>query len=556
MKIFIISSFLVLFQAHIAIVASAQCRILFLDNKVDTLVFQKNTVNTKKINTKQESFYDNFLKPIKVLQKKFLSQKENEKLNQLLDSPKVINLEFPLILDNGKTEIIKAWRVQYPSFQGPAKGGIRFHKSVNYMEVRALALGMRLKNQIIGLAFGGAKGGVKIDPKKYSNNELEQISRLFIKTFLNKYPKNIGLLKDVPAPDIGTNPKIMKIMLDEFLYWSLKNRPESFDLKESVPQHLQKNNSSVLKAINEAVFKYKNKKIFETPLLDAYVKFIKNHPDHKAVLAGFITGKAVSDFGLKGREEATGYGVAVVAEKVAKTYRLHNNELKPLTNLSFSVQGFGNVGSHAALGFYKRGGKVVSILEFIPGSGSKNFLILENKNGINIKKLFKWVVEDKKSIANFYETSLTKSTFTYQESALNKFLSQKVDFLVPAALEKQITKDNAHLVNAKVVLEAANGPVTALADIILNKKNILTVPDILTNSGGVAASYLEWTQNLRATPQEYVSKKYVRQHLEKNLALAFHNLAEVSRKLNISLREASLLTALKKWIKEPKVPSH
>lgn len=546
MKIFIISCFLVLLQTNFALASSPHCRILFLDKKVDNSLSQKSTVNVK-----TESFYNNFLKPIKILQKKFLSKKENEKLDQLLNSPKILNLEFPLTLDNGKIEIIKAWRVQYPSFQGPGKGGIRFHKSVNDMEVRALALGMRLKNQVIGLPFGGAKGGVKIDPRKYSENELEKISRLFIRTFLNKYPKNIGSLKDVPAPDVGTNPKIMKVMLDEFLHWSLKNKPESLDLKDIASQYLQKNDYSILKVMNEALFKYNNKKAFETPLLDTYIKFTNQHLEHKALLAGFITGKAVSDFGLKGRDEATGYGVAVIAEKVAKTYQLSNNQVRPLTGLSFAVQGFGNVGSHAALGFYKRGGKVVSIFEFSPRADLKNFLILENKNGINIKKLFKWVVEDKKNIADFSEQSLTKSVFTSQEIALSKFLFQSVDFLVPAALEKQITKENAHIVGAKVILEAANGPITAGADIILNKRNILTVPDILTNSGGVTASYLEWVQNLTQAPKQYATKKSVRQRLEKELGLGFKNVVEIARKNNISLRKASLLFALKKWLKEP-----
>ncbi|MBE8221384.1 MAG: Glu/Leu/Phe/Val dehydrogenase [Bdellovibrionales bacterium] len=546
MKIFIISCFLVLLVSNFALAASSQCHILFLDNKIDTSVSQNNTVHVEK-----ESFYNNFLKPIKILQDKFLSTKENKKLNYLLESPKVLNLEFPLTLDNGKTEIIKAWRVQYPSSQGPGKGGIRFHESVNYMEVRALALGMRLKNKVIGLPFGGAKGGIKINPKKYSENELEQISRLFISTFLNKYPKNIGSLNDVPAPDVGTSPKIMKVMLDEYLRWSLKNKPEILDIKNIDSQYVQKNDVSILPIFNKVLTEYSNKKIFETPLLDSYIKFTKKHPEHKALLAGFITGKSVSDFGLKGRDEATGYGVAVVAEKVAKAYNLGSNQQKPLTGLSFSVQGFGNVGSHAALGFYKRGGKVVSIFEFSPRADGKNFLILENRNGINIKKLFKWVVEDKKSIAEFTEEALTKSVFTYQEIALSKFLFKKVDFLVPAALEKQITEKNAHIVGAKVVLEAANGPITANADIILNKRNILTVPDILTNSGGVAASYLEWVQNLTKTPSEYLSKKYVRKHLEKDLGAAFRSLVETSKKFNIPLREAGLLSALKKWIKEP-----
>ncbi|MBE8163083.1 MAG: Glu/Leu/Phe/Val dehydrogenase [Bdellovibrionaceae bacterium] len=546
MKLSILISVLVFLETNIVLAAGFSCQKLFFDQKTDRIVSQKNTSNQE-----SDSFYNNFLIPIKALQKKFFSLKESDKLTQLLNSPKILNLEFPLTLDNGKTEIIKAWRIQYPSVNGPGKGGIRFHESVSTMEVRALALGMRLKNKVIGLPFGGAKGGVKIDPKKYSQNELEKISRLFISTFLNKHPKNIGLLNDVPAPDVGTNPKIMKVMLDEFLYWSLKNKPKSLDFKSVDTQYMEKNTVSVLKVMYKALGKYKNKNAFETPLLDAYIQFTKNHPEHKAILAGFITGKSISDFGLKGREEATGYGVAALAETVARSYKLGTNDIRPLTNLSFAVQGFGNVGSHAALGFYKRGGKVVSLFEFSPRADGKNFLILENKEGINIKKLFKWVVEEKKSIAEFSEPFLTKTAFYNQELALNKLLVKQVDFLVPAALEKQITKKNAHLVNAKIILEAANGPVTAKADKVLNQKNIIMVPDILANSGGVRASYLEWVQNLTQTPAQYATQKFVRKDLEKELAFGFQNVAQIAKRNNISLREASLLFALKQWVKEP-----
>lgn len=545
-KHFVILCILAQLFAHLAVAANLSCHKLFLDKKIDSGLPQSDTsVSTT------ESFYNSFIKPIHKIGKKFLSIKENQELNKRLNNASILNLEFSITLDNGQKQNIQAWRVQYNSANGPGKGGIRFHQSVNLMEVRALALGMRLKNQIAGLPFGGAKAGIKIDPKKYSNTELEIISRTFIRTFLNKYPKKIGALQDVPAPDVGTNPRIMKVMLDEFLYWTLQNKAKNLDIKEFGYQYTQHNKHSVLSTLRKTLVQYQNKKAFDTPLLNAYIQFTKKHPEHKALLAGFITGKAVADFGLEGRDEATGYGVATLAETVARSYNLGHNTQQPLKGLSAAIQGFGNVGSHAALGFYKKGGKVVRIFEFSPRANKKNFIILENKHGINIKKLFKWVVEDQKSIANFSEAFLTKQHFASKDAALNHFLLAKVHFLIPAALEKQITKNNAHLVEAKVILEAANGPLTAKANEIVKEKNILVVPDILSNSGGVVASYLEWIQNLTVKPKDYVKKIYVRKYLEHKLRYAFVNIKTISEGNKLSLRDASLLFALKKWLKEP-----
>lgn len=391
---------------------------------------------------------------------------------KLLSKPqKEIKVDLKL---DGKT--FKGYRVQYNNFLGPYKGGLRYHQNVDMDEVKTLAFLMMIKNTIVDVPFGGAKGGIQVDPKKLTEQELEELTRQFAR----QLAPNIGPKKDVAAPDVNTNAKIMDWFEDEY--------------------------SKVTGDKSKAV----------------------------------VTGKSLENGGSEGREEATGMGGFIVLEQLIKKLGLKKSfddaQDKPLT---VAVQGFGNVGSNIAMILYQNGFKVVAV------SDVKGAIYDSQINGFNVD-LVKECRLEKGFLAGCYCIgSVCDLARKYDEGIISneELLELEVDILIPAALENVITKNNAHKIKAKIVFEMANGPTTAEADEILNKRGILVVPDVLCNSGGVTVSYFEWYQNMH---EEIWSLEKVNQKLEEKMIKAFEQVWKISQDKKVNLRTAAYMLALKR----------
>ncbi len=374
-------------------------------------------------------------------------------VHNLLKQPtKVLTVSIPVRMDNGQTRVFQGLRVQYNDARGPFKGGLRYHPQVDLNEVKALAFWMSIKNAVVGVPYGGGKGGIAVDPKKLSKGELERLSRKFIDLIY----KDIGPDVDVPAPDVNTTPEIMGWMVDEY---------------------------------SKLVGKF-------TPAV--------------------ITGKPLSMGGSQGREEATGFGGVEILKQVAAAAKLKKGA-------SVAVQGFGNVGSFFAELAAKAGFKVVAV------SDSKGAIY--NPKGLDLKK-----IESYKK-----EAGMLKGFPGTTDITNEKLLELPVDVLVPAALENQVHKGNAKKIKARVIIEMANGPTTPEADIILHKKGIWVIPDVLSNSGGVATSYLEWTQNLSGY---YWSKDEVLKKLTSYMSDAWKNVLATREKHQTDFRNAAFILAI------------
>jgi glutamate dehydrogenase (NAD(P)+) len=353
-------------------------------------------------------------------------------LEQIKQCNSVLRMHFPVKV-NDKIEVIKAYRVQHSHHKAPCKGGIRYSPEVNLDEVMALAALMTFKCAIVNVPFGGAKGGITIDPKKYSAYDLEKITRRYTAELVKK--NFIGPGIDVPAPDYGTGEREMAWIVDT--YTSLK--PGEIDA------------------------------------------------------AGCVTGKPVTQGGVRGRKEATGLGVFYGIREVCNM----PDEMKKLglsvgiKNKTVVVQGLGNVGYHSAKFFREAGAKVIALAEY---EGA-----IMNPAGLNEEEVFQ---HRKKtgSILNFPgATNLAKNTDA---------LELDCDILIPAALENVINAENAPRVKAKIVGEAANGPCTPEADEIFTQKGILCVPDMYLNAGGVTVSYFEWLKNLSHVRYGRLEKRF------------------------------------------------
>jgi len=332
------------------------------------------------------------------------------------------------------TKIIEGYRVQHSHHRLPCKGGIRYSEHVNQNEVMALASLMTFKCAIVDVPFGGAKGGLKINPKGMPVSELEAITRRYASELIKKNMLGAGI--DVPAPDMGTGPREMA--------W----------------------------------------------IKDTYETF---HPADVNSLA-CVTGKPITQGGIRGRTEATGLGV-FTAIREACSYKDDMDRLGMSMGVEGKrciIQGFGNVGSFAAKFLHEAGAKVIGIAEY--GGG------LYNANGLDISALFKHVLEEKRNILDFKGAELVKDS--------QSLLVMDCDVLVPAALESQIHSENAHQIKAKIIAEAANGPTTSVADEILEKKGVIIIPDIYANAGGVLVSYFEWVKNLGHVRMGRLEKRY------------------------------------------------
>lgn len=354
-------------------------------------------------------------------------------LEQIKACNSVYQMRFPLKRDDGTIEVIEAYRVQHSHHKTPCKGGIRFSDEVNQDEVMALASLMTYKCAIVNVPFGGGKGGIKINPKNYSVYELEKITRRYTAELVKK--NFIGPGIDVPAPDYGTGAREMSWIVDT--YQSLK--PGEIDA------------------------------------------------------AGCVTGKPVTQGGVRGRTEATGLGVYFGIREVCNMPEVMKRQGLEIgiKGKTVVVQGLGNVGYHSAKFFREGGAKVIALAEY---EGA-----IMNADGLNEEEVF----QHRKatgSILNFPgATNLVKNTDA---------LELECDILIPAALENVINGENAPRVKAKIIGEAANGPCTPEADEVFQQKGILCVPDMYLNAGGVTVSYFEWLKNLSHVRYGRMEKRF------------------------------------------------
>jgi len=388
-----------------------------------------------------------------------LTQLKEGVINNMKECKTVLRMEFPIKTENGDIEIITGYRAQHSHHRVPCKGGIRYSPEVDLQEVMALASLMTYKCAVVDVPFGGAKGGVKIDPKKYTLAQREKITRSYALLLCQKNFIGPGL--DVPAPDMGTGEQEMS--------W----------------------------------------------IRDTYSAFNNNDVDSMAC----VTGKPISAGGIRGRTEATGLGVYYgIREFLSYEEVLQKTGLTPgIRGKRIVIQGFGNVGYWAAKFFEESGAKIIGVAEF---NGA-----VYNPEGMNVDALLKY--------------KLQHGTFLNFPGAQNiedsiRALELDCDILIPAALEKQIHIGNAHNIKAKIIAEAANGPMTPKGDeVLLQKGNVVIIPDLLLNAGGVTVSYFEWLKNLSHVRFGRLNKKW--EESSKRMLLDFIE-QTVNRKLGESER--------------------
>ncbi len=376
-----------------------------------------------------------------------------------------IAVQVPLLMDDGTVRSFMGYRIQHNGARGPTKGGIRFHPSVDLDEVRGLAALMTWKTALLDLPFGGAKGGINVDPRALSATELERLTR----KFTSRIAILLGPYRDIPAPDMGTNGQTMAWMMDEY---------------------------SARRGYTPAI----------------------------------VTGKPIELGGSLGREAATGRGAAIVMREAARDYGL------PWKGASAVIQGFGNVGSNLASELHARGVRVLAVTDVDGG--------VYADDGLDIPALLEHAGE-----------AGTVAGFASADAVSNDQLWRiPCDFLVPAALGGVITKEgNVDDLDCKMVVEAANGPTTPIADKVLEARRIPVLPDFLANAGGVVVSYFEWTQNLQQIrwPLERVNEA-----LEQKMVEAYRAVTELARGRSVPLRTAAYAIALRRVADAERMRGH
>jgi glutamate dehydrogenase (NAD(P)+) len=364
-------------------------------------------------------------------------------------------VDVPIHLDDGTIAHFEGYRVQHNTSRGPGKGGVRFHQDVTLSEVMALSAWMSIKNAAVNVPYGGAKGGIRVDPKKLSMGELERLTR--------RYTSEIGLIigptKDIPAPDVNTNEQVMAWMMDTY----------SMNVGETA--------------------------------------------------TGVVTGKPIHLGGSLGRREATGRGVYTVGVEAA-----HHIGLS-IAGSRVAVQGFGNVGGIAAKLFAEAGARVVAVQDH---GGT-----IYREAGIHVPALLAHVAAVG-SVAGFADAEIMDPTAFWQVPC---------DILIPAALEGQITAANAGQITARMIIEGANGPTTPQADDILHERNILVLPDVIANAGGVTVSYFEWVQDFSSF---FWSEEEINARLVRIMKEAFAGVWQVATDHGVSLRTATFIVACKR----------
>ena len=357
-----------------------------------------------------------------------------------------LTVEVSFRKDNGEIDSVVGFRVQHNNTRGPFKGGIRYHQHVDIEEVRSLATLMTWKTSLLDIPYGGGKGGIGVDPSKYSKTELERMSRNFFRAI----DPIIGVNIDIPAPDVNTNAQVMSWFMDEYS---------------------------------------------------------QTHGYTPAI----VTGKPLELGGSEGREAATGRGTAVITRETADKWGI---ELK---NAKVVIQGFGNVGSYAAKFLHEYGCKIIGVSDVTGG--------LFDPDGLDIPSLFEHNSQNR-TIDGFNQGKKISN---------DELLALECDFMIPAALGSAINKSNVDSLNCKVIVEAANGPVTGDAANKLWDRKIGIIPDILTNAGGVTVSYFEWVQNLQ---QFKWTEEDVNQKLENKMVKAFDEVFELRQKNKVPKRIA------------------
>ena len=420
----------------------------------------------------------------------------------------VYHMEFPLVKDDGSIEVIKAWRAEHSQHKLPVKGGIRYAPSVNEDEVMALATLMTYKCAIVDVPFGGAKGGIQINRKDFSESEIERITRRYTYELIRK--NFIGPGIDVPAPDYGTGSKEMS--------W----------------------------------------------ILDTYTTLTSNHLDALAC----VTGKPVGQGGIRGRTEATGQGTFYgIREACSIAEDMKKLGLEPgLEGKTTILQGLGNVGYHAAKFMQEGGAIIIAIAEHMGA--------IHSEAGLDVEAVFEHRRKTGSILGFPGATDIANSADA---------LELECDILIPAALESQITMDNVDRIKAKIIGEAANGPITADADAVLLERGVLILPDVYLNAGGVTVSYFEWLRNLSHVRFGRMNKRFeqrsnarmiqaiselsgveippdkmeeiaagadeidlVNSGLEETMIAAYHDTRGVARKHGTDLRTAAFINAIDK----------
>ena len=371
-----------------------------------------------------------------------------------------LKVSVPVRMDDGSVKVFEGYRVQHSSLRGPCKGGIRFHKDTDENEVKALAAWMTFKCAVMGLPYGGAKGGVTVDPNKLSVGELERLTRRFTASIA----PIIGPEKDIPAPDVNTDGRIMGWLMDT----------------------------------------YSKLKGYYSP--------------------GVTTGKPLEIGGSVGRSEATGHGVTIVTRELLKKLNM------PMDKMRLTIQGIGNAGSVSAKMLGALGATTIAVSNSSGG--------IYKEDGLDIPYVLNFL---KTHGRNFKDYKKDGVKYISNE----ELLTLDTDILIPAALENQINSSNAKDIKAKVIIEAANGPVTVEADKILNEKGVIIAPDILANAGGVTVSYFEWVQNLQALSWD---EDEVNQKLNRSMCKAFEEVYAIHKEHNTSLRTSAYMLALGKLV--------
>ncbi|MBI4456154.1 MAG: Glu/Leu/Phe/Val dehydrogenase [Acidobacteria bacterium] len=375
-------------------------------------------------------------------------------LYRLLRCPnREITVYIPVMMDDGRLEVFIGYRVQHNIARGPCKGGIRYSPDVTLDEIKALAAWMTWKCAVVNIPFGGAKGGVICDPSKMSMSELERLTRRYTAELLDF----IGPERDVPAPDLNTNEQVMAWIMDTY----------------------------------------------------------SMHARHTVNAA--VTGKPVGLGGSRGRKEATGRGLTIIAKEAMQRFNLK------LADSQVVIQGYGNVGSTTARLMHDEGCRIIAVSDIEGG--------IFNPDGIDIAKLDEHV-------------SKHKSVTAYPDARAvgnEELLEIPCEILIPAATENQITTKNAGNIRTRILLEGANGPTSAGADPILEQKGVFVVPDILANAGGVTVSYFEWVQDRYGY---FWREKDVNERLEEVMCNAFKDVYHYSQIHRESMRIASYMLAV------------
>jgi glutamate dehydrogenase (NAD(P)+) len=368
-----------------------------------------------------------------------------------------LTVSLPIVNDDGEIEVFTGYRVQHTSVRGPCKGGVRYHADVTIEEVTALAQLMTWKCAVLDLPYGGAKGGICVNPKNLSENELRRLTRRYTYAIL----PIIGPKKDVPAPDVNTDERTMAWMGDTYSMLMGQSSQE------------------------------------------------------------IVTGKPVILGGSLGRADATGLGVAIIAESTMKKQSIQ------IEGATVVIQGFGKVGYWTAHYLAQDGCIIIGVSDISGG--------YYHPDGLDVEEMIKYMT-----------TSPARTLEGYEKDGLEKISNEELlelhcDVLIPAALEDQITSLNADHIQAKLIVEGANGPTSSTADKILNARGIIVAPDILANAGGVTVSYFEWVQGLQAF---YWSVDEVQNHLKRFLNKAFQEVYDFSEQHNVSLRQGAFMLAV------------